>query len=516
MPRRRSFPPEVYNIVSLFGLGLALFGLAAIAILWILNIVSGQTNPYLGIFIFLIFPGVLVFGLLLIPFGMWRKRRAMARGDMRVLVLDLSQPQHRNALVVFVAGTSIFLLLTTIGLYEGYHYMESVEFCGEVCHQVMEPEHTAYMNSPHARVDCVQCHIGPGADWFVRSKLSGTRQVFKAALGIYPRPIPTPIHNLRPAQETCEQCHWPEKFFPATELTRDYFLGDRENTHWQLKLLVKTGGTDISSPDGHPTGIHWHVSQQNRMEYVSSDSSRQEFDVVRWSRGDETVVYTRGGRPYPDSLIARAETKGFLRTLDCIDCHNRPSHRYESPMKAVNAALVAGRLDRSIPWIKREAVRAMSRQYATDEGAMDSIAISLRSFYEKEGIDLPESAIAAVQETYGQNMFPEMRARWDQYPDNRSHLFFKGCFRCHGSDLATPTGETISADCNLCHTILAQGPASRATELESLARLERSFEHPVDIGGGERVMRCFECHIGDDSIYLPGAADSNRAERLRR
>jgi NapC/NirT cytochrome c family, N-terminal region len=513
--RKRTFPKDVYNVVSLAGVGIALFGLASIAILWILNIVSGQTNPYLGIFTFMLFPGIMVFGLLLIPIGMWRKRRRVARGQEQLLVVDLTQPQHRNALIVFVAGTSVFLLLTTIGLYEGYHYTESVEFCGKVCHQVMAPEHTAYLNSPHARVDCVQCHIGPGADWFVKSKLSGTRQVFKAALHTYPRPIPTPIVNLRPAQETCEQCHWPEKFFPATELNRDYFLGDRNNTHWRIKLLMKIGGTDISSPDGHPTGIHWHVSKQNRMEYVAADSSRQEFDLVRWTRGDRTIVYTKGGRPYPDSVLAQATAKGFLRTLDCIDCHNRPSHRYESPMRAVNAALVSGRLDPSIPWIKREAVRVMSREYTTNEGARDSIALGLRAFYDHEGTPLPPAAVAAVQEAFRENMFPEMRARWDRYPDNRSHFFFRGCFRCHGSELATSTGQKISGDCNLCHTIVAQGPVTKDTAAgDTLSSRGLAFRHPIDIEGGERVMRCFECHIGDGSIYLPAPADSDRAERL--
>ena len=515
--RKRTFPKDVYNMVSLSGVGIALFGLASMAILWVLNVTSGKSNPYLGIFVFMFFPGIMFFGLLLIPIGMVRKRRRVARGQERLLVVDLTQPQHRNAVVVFVAGTSVFLLLTTIGLYEGYHYTESVEFCGKVCHQVMAPEHTTYLNSPHARVDCVQCHIGPGADWFVKSKLSGTRQVFKAALGTYPRPIPTPVHNLRPSQETCEQCHWPEKFFPATELTKDYFLGNRDNTHWQIKLLMKIGGTDVSSPDGHPTGIHWHVSKQNRMEYVAADSSRQDFDLVRWQRGDQTIVYTKGGRPYPDTLLAQAKTKGYLRTLDCIDCHNRPSHRYESPMKAVNAQLVLGRLDRTIPWIKREAVRAMSQRYATDQGAQDSIALALKTFYDKEGTSLNPAAIQAVQEAYRQNNFPEMRARWDRYPENKSHFFFRGCFRCHGSDLATPSGQTISGDCNLCHTIVAQGPVKApVTATRDSLSAGLTFRHPIDIGGGERVMRCFECHIGDASIYLPAPADSQRAERLPR
>jgi len=187
-------------------------------------------------------------------------------------------------------------------------------------------------------------------------------------------------------------------------------------------------------------------------------------------------------------------------------------------MKAVNAAIVSGRLDASIPWIKREAVKAMSREYATTKGAQDSIAFSLRGFYDKEGISLNPAAVKAVQEAFSQNMFPEMRARWDKYPDNRSHFFFRGCFRCHGSNLATSTGQKISADCNLCHEIVAQGPvtAQSAASRDSMATASHVFRHPIDIEGGERAMRCFECHIGDGSIYLPAWADSTHAARLPR
>jgi hypothetical protein len=380
-----------------------------------------------------------------------------------------------------------------------------VEFCGKVCHQVMAPEHTAYYNSAHAKVGCVKCHIGPGADWYVRSKLSGARQVFKTALRIYPRPIPTPIVNLRPAQQVCEQCHWPEKFFPATQVTRDYFLGDRENTHWRVGLLIKVGGAEPTSPEGHASGIHWHVAESNRMTYVASGESRQEFDRVSWNRAGQEVVYTRGGREYPDSLLVQARAEGRLRTMDCIDCHNRPAHKYESPMKAVNVALLSRRLDPSIPWIKRQAVRALSREYSTPEGARDSIAAALRGFYDQEGIPLPDETVSAVQTLYDQNMFPAMRVRWDRYPDNRSHFFFKGCFRCHGSDLATAQGDRISADCNLCHTVVNQGPAGALGDTLVYSGVE--FRHPVDVGGGERAMFCSECHLGDDSIYPPGPED---------
>jgi hypothetical protein len=493
-----TYPSSLYNPISLIGVSLALFGLAAIIILWALDVFTGGNNPYLGIFIFLVFPGVLVAGLLLIPAGAWRERVRRSKGKVRPMVVDLGNPHHRNAVVTFAVGTSVFLLLTTLGLYKGYQYSESVTFCGKVCHQVMEPEHTAYFNSAHAEVHCVRCHIGPGADWFVRSKLSGARQVFKTALGTYPRPIPTPVHALRPAQEVCEQCHWPEKFFPATYQTNEYFLSDEENTRWQVNLLIKVGGTS-KSPRGHPSGIHWHVDEKNHMTYVASDSSRQGFDQVTWYQDGEPVVYSKGGKPLTEEEMAEKEALEMVRHLDCMDCHNRPSHRYKAPMEAVNEVLTSGELDPAIPFIKREAVKVLSRVYSTKEGARDSIALGLRTFYEQEGYPLPDKAVQVVQAAYARNMFPEMKVRWDRYPDNQGHLNFPGCFRCHGSDLENQAGETISNDCSLCHVILAQGPVDSLGAMTSLEG--QAFRHPIDIDGAEREMPCNDCHIGDDSQY---------------
>ncbi len=496
--KKRIYPGLAYNLITLLGAAMALFGLAAIIILFILNLFAHGSNPYIGIFIFMAFPGILILGLLLIPLGMWREKKRQERGETRPIQVDLGNPHHRNALVTFVAGTSLFLLVTTIGLYQGYQWTESVEFCGTVCHTVMKPEHTAYLNSAHARVACVNCHIGPGAGWYVKSKMSGARQVFKTALHIYPTPIPTPVHNLRPAQETCEQCHWPQKFYPASQVTRDHFLGDEHNTHWQINLLMKVGGTS-ASPEGHASGIHWHVDKANHMVYVAGDSLRQSFEQVMWNQDGKEIIYARGGRPLPDSVMAERQSEGRVRRLDCIDCHNRPSHNYHSPMDAVNTAMAAGRLSASIPWIKREAVHVLSVEYATTQGAMDSIAAGMEGFYRDKGIALPAEAVKAVQGIYSQNMFPEMRVRWDRYPDNRGHLLFPGCFRCHGSDLATADGRTISADCNLCHTIVSQGVASAIGDTLVYGGLK--FRHPVDIEGAETEMPCTECHIGDDSIY---------------
>jgi len=493
---RKDLPNSYYNFVSMLGAGLALFGAAAIIILFILDKIRAESSPYIGIFIFMALPAVLVSGLVLVPIGMWFEQRRRKRGKPTNLIINFGRKSHRNAFIIFATGTSIFLLLTTVGMYGAYEYTESVEFCGEVCHQVMEPEFVAYHNSAHAQVGCAKCHIGPGADWYVKSKMSGARQVVKAIQGTYPRPIPTPVHNLRPAREVCEQCHWPGQFFSSKAETWNYFLGDKENTHWQVRALMHIGGV---AHDGEPTGSHWHVDPSNRMTYVAVDDEREEFAEISFIEDGETVVYSRNGRALPDSVRVSKEAEGLVREMDCMDCHNRPAHGYSSPLHAVNRGLMSGAIDRDLPWIKRKAVELLAANYATKEGAQDSIRIGLTNFYEERGVALTEGTVEAVQDIYENNFFPQMQVRWDEYPDFSGHLLFDGCFRCHGSSLRTVDGRTISADCNVCHSIMAQGEAPLTTSTVSLSGLE--FQHPFDIEGAEREMLCTDCHTGDESIY---------------
>lgn len=495
----RRFPSTVYNWISLAGVAIALFAVAAIVIVYLWDGLAGAGNPYVGILLFMLFPTVLIVGLVLIPIGMWRERRRIERGATQPVVVDLGNPRHRNAILIFTVGTCMFLLASTIGLYQGYHYMESEEFCGLVCHQVMEPEHTAYLRSPHARVDCVKCHIGPGAGWYVQSKVSGARQVLKVALGTYPRPIPTPIQHLRPAQDVCEQCHWPEKHFSDRQITYHHFLGDRDNSHWMIRMALHVG-SNPQSGGNESSGIHWHIDPRNRITYIAHDSTRQAFDAVIWEREGEPVVYTRTGTPFADSTVARKRAQGLVRTMDCMDCHNRPSHEFESPLKSVNEALAGGRLPASLPWIKRQAVAALSGDYVSRDAAHDSIMSRFDRFYAALGIPVPEGTVDTLKAIYARNMFPQMRVRWDRYPENSGHFLFPGCFRCHGSDLRTAEGLGIRRDCTQCHTVLAQGPADSIGATLAGAGVE--FRHPIDIRGAEKTLACTECHTGDAGVYL--------------
>ena len=237
----------------------------------------------------------------------------------------------------------------------------------------MQPELVTYEHGPHARVACVECHIGPGATWFVKSKLSGTYQLYAVAFNKYPRPVPTPIKNLRPAQETCEQCHWPKKFVGNLDKTFNYFLGDETNTPFSVRLIVKVGGGDPTH--GPVGGIHWHMSVGNKVQYVATDEARQ---VIPWVRSvDAQGVVTE----YKVRSFTNDVNEMNIRTMDCIDCHNRPAHIYQTPDDAVDLAMSLGKIDRSLPWVKTNAVGVLTRNYADEAQAMEGIATALAQSY---------------------------------------------------------------------------------------------------------------------------------------
>jgi hypothetical protein len=358
---------------------------------------------------------------------------------------------------------------------------------------VMEPEYTAYKESPHARVTCAECHVGSGAGWYVRSKLSGVYQIYSVLFEKFPRPVPTPVHSLRPAQETCEQCHWPEKFFGAQLKVITRFSHDEKNSVRQIRSLLRTGGG--SPTTGITAGIHWHMNIGNEVWYGASDLQRQKIPWVR--------IKDRQGRvtEYFDrtlSLTAEQLKKLEIRRMDCIDCHNRPSHIFRDPDGAVDLALLAGLIDSTLPYVKKEAVRVLSQNYASKEAAREGIATEIDKFYLKQypkiyqtQRDAIRNAIAGVQKIYQTNIFPEMKVDWRTHPDNIGHTLYPGCFRCHEGNHVSREGKVLRKDCQLCHTIIGQETAlPKPTEVAAAEK----FDHPWPLAGKHAQLSCNQCH----------------------
>jgi nitrate/TMAO reductase-like tetraheme cytochrome c subunit len=492
-------PSSSKNWLTIIGSIIAVINLALIILLFIISTIFNQGSANLGLFIYIILPGFLIFGLILVPVGMFLERKkiikSMVHEASRLPRIDLNDPTHRNAFVVFTITTIIILFLSTLGSFKAYHITESVEFCGTLCHKVMEPEHTAYQNSPHANVACVECHVGAGASWYVKSKISGLRQVYAVLTKTYPTPIETPLHDLRPARETCEKCHWPQKFYARTLWTNKYFLADSLNTEWDIILQMKTGPE--YSGLGLKEGIHWHINPDVNIEYISDNDKRENITYVKYTNNSTGVVrlYRNDSNPVSDSLISASET----RKMDCIDCHNRPSHNYNSPTVYFDKAMLTGAVSKSIPFFKKVTMGILSEKFSTRDTAFLKINERITDFYKTgysdyyiRNANLIDSSIKSVEKAYSQNTFPSMKVTYDAYPEHIGHLESDGCFRCHNDAFKASDGHVISKNCDLCHTIVGQG---KQGEMQYTSIKENlAFQHPVDIGTAWKESNCSECH----------------------
>ncbi len=485
----------VRNPISIIGLALAVVALGNILFLFFIDFTSAHSSPYVGILAYMIAPAFLAIGLILAVFGAFytRRKRLESAGAAAYFRLDFSDPAQRGAVAFFLAFVVVFVGMSVVGSYKAYTFTDSVSFCGQLCHSVMNPEFVAYSQSPHARVACVDCHVGAGATWYVKSKLSGARQVFKTALNTFPRPIPTPVHNLRPAAETCETCHWPKKFYGAQLKVFNHFDSDEKNTPRQIRLLIKTGGGDPAT--GEPEGIHWHMNISNEIRYVSADEERQVIPYVyaKDLQGRVTEYFAKDSTLTKDQ-IAKAEK----RRMDCVDCHNRPTHIYVSPEVSVDRSLLAHRMDISLPFLKQQSVAALTGKYDTTDAAVQGIAKTIENFYADKYPDIartkqPEirNAVEELQRIYKLTFFPEMKVDWRTHPNNIGHLYFPGCFRCHDGNHVSAEGKVIPKQCDTCHTVLGQ--MENAVNIASVPGL--AFKHPVDLGDMTAV-NCSDCHTG--------------------
>ena len=474
------------NLLSEIGAIIAFLALANIGFL-LLTQIGEHASPYIGLLIYVALPAVLILGLVIFMLGVILERRRRRRRAPDAVPeyprLDFNVARTRRVFVLAVIGIVLFAGISMVGSYHAYHFTDSDQFCGTTCHQVMHPEYTAYKASPHARVGCVNCHIGSGATWYVKSKLSGAYQVYSTIAKKYPKPIPSPVHNLRPAQETCEQCHWPEKFWGAQMKVFNHFGYDEANTPRETRMLIKVGGG--SPTTGPSTGIHWHMNIANEITYIATDDKRQKIEWVQMKdRAGRVTEYLMNGSKLTPQQIASMPK----RRMDCVDCHNRPTHIYQPPDRAVDQSMLANRIDRTLPYIKQKSVELLSQDYKSTDEAVKAIEAALTKEYAGKNV---RGSIAELQKIFKTIRFPEMNVDWRTHPDNIGHFYSSGCFRCHDDQHASKDGKTITKDCQACHSLVGQAQSG----VVMVEAPKADFQHPVDIGD-LREMTCSECHTG--------------------
>ncbi len=442
------------NLLSLIGGAMTTASAFVLIGFWIVAVFGhgGSRNPYLGIVLDLVLPGLFVLGLVLIPAGIWLRRSQLAAAGALPSAypqIDLQSPVFRRGIETVAIATFINFVIVGTATYRGVAYMDSPHFCGESCH-VMAPQWAAYQESPHSHVDCVQCHVGSGMKPYVQAKVNGTKQLIEVSFHTWPTPIRATLNGLRPARETCEECHSPTRFTGEKLLVKTTFGDDEKNSLTRTVLVLHLGGVDSVS---HLSGIHGH--HLNNFEFVATDAEAQTIIAV--------------SRPNPDGTTTeyvssdwKGPIQGVRRTMDCMDCHNQATHIFQTAEDAMDEAMVVGTPSPDLPFVHKEGLQLIQATYSSQAEAGAKIASGLDDFYrtqypvvwntQRDKVDAAAQRLVAL---YDRNVFPNMKITWGTYPNNIGHIAYPGCFRCHDGNHTSKDGKTLSNDCSLCHNLLA-------------------------------------------------------------
>lgn len=434
---RRWVLPVLYltdNWISRVGMWLVMSSI----VLWIFLTGASEQSGYLGILQFVALPVLFFAGLALVPIGisMQRKREAPDHQLHLPEKIELSNPKIQRLLIFLAIATGFNLVVGGALTYRTVKYMETTNFCGTACHGVMGPEYAAHIGGAHAQVRCVDCHVGEGAGAMIQAKLNGTRQLFLLLTNQYNRPIPSPPHQLKTSAETCENCHNRNHDFGEKLWRQSKFddAGERLDT----ALMMKVGR------------IHGaHMGKGTRVIYQAADQQRKTMVGVRVEKNGQVEEYSGPG------------TSVFEREMDCLDCHNRPAHAFETAERAVDRQMTAGALPQKIPLFRKAALATLAKEYPSREVAAQQIPGELLAYYKKNAPDAMvlhkadlERAGAQLLSLYQMNVYPEMKLTWGNYPLHKGHTDSPGCFRCHAEELKTKSGKTMTQDCESCHKVL--------------------------------------------------------------
>lgn len=438
--------------------GAALVTTAGISWLFVLPLqIRGHVdNPYVGIVFFLVLPAIFFIGLALIPIGVYLAKRRIREG-LEDGVFDRKVVLSRLAWF-FGVTTLLNVLIGTQFTYRAVKHMETSQFCGQTCHG-MSPEFAAHKDSPHSRLECIECHVAPGATGWFASKTAGMRQLFETVSDSFPKPIPSALESNRlvPASETCENCHWAGKFGSMRIRVITHYAEDEQNTRTQTVFMMMVGGSRFG-------GIHGkHFAQGVSIRFAAVDSKRQTIPWVEYRNSitGEVETFVNEGTT-PDAIKALP-----VYEMQCVDCHNRPTHTFESASQGMDDALVLGEIATGLPFIKKKGVELLTATYKSRNEAAEKLPSGLASFYKQTYADLYakrsqdiQQAAQAILRIYSRNVFPELKVTWSTYPNNLGHTEFPGCFRCHDGSHTTANAKPITQDCNACHEPLAMDEAS--------------------------------------------------------
>ena len=428
---------------------------------WLFVLPSGQPghgeNPYKGLVVYVVLPALFFLGVAIAVLGVFLGRRRILE---RVKAGTVRPETARQRLVLFLAlAIGANVLIGSQATYRAITYMDTPQFCGGVCHSE-RPEFVAHQDSAHASVPCAECHIAPGQKAWVEAKMNGTRQLWSEIRGTYAKPCPPALASghLVPSRGTCEHCHWAEKIVATRLVLLPSYASDEHNTASYTVLLMLVGGARMP-------GIHQaHFAGGYEIRYASSDAKLETIPWVEWRNpktGETRTYLVEGTKPEEAAALPK-------RIMQCVDCHNRPTHDFPPPERALDRALALGAIPSDLPFIRKQGLAVLKSGYATGAEAAARIPPAIEAYYAQAYPQIASERKAdvaaagrALLALHDRKVYPDLNVTWGSYPNNLGHTDSPGCFRCHdGSHATADKKHTISQDCGVCHTVLAQEETS--------------------------------------------------------
>jgi hypothetical protein len=256
------------------------------------------------------------------------------------------------------------------------------------------------------------------------------------------------------ASATCLNCHNARAEMGDKLVVSQSFADDAPNTQTESVAVLHVGGEDAL---GHLSGIHGaHLS---KIEFVSTDDDDQTIPWVRKTNPDgSTTEFVVSGTPLP--------SVAHPRLMDCIGCHNRAAHSFDTAEGALDKLMADGSPNASLPFLHKEALALLNTTYDSQGEAKARITNGLVTFYQSQYPAVWNTQRAQVQSSantlvkiYLTNVFPSMNVRWGTHPNNIGHTDSAGCFRCHDGNHTSKAGVTITNDCSVCHNLVISNEA---------------------------------------------------------
>jgi len=356
-----------------------------------------------------------------------------------------------GAVTVFVVGAIALAVLGAGGIV-AWEYSNSNEFCATMCHSVHPEETRAHGTAAHARVDCVECHMGRISTLHMMAlKPTHAKELWGMIVG-YERPLTS--STLRPSRDNCEGCHWPSAEHHDSIAIKKRYDSDEKSSESTYRLVLHTGMGTIR--DSNARGIHWHID--NEVSFIATDPQRRVIPWVQVKGADgKTSTYVD-----TSSKLSADELKKFeARRMECFDCHNQAGHPFANPEDLVDDAIASGRIDRALPNTKARAL-ALIEQTKNLTGPHKDMGPKIEKLIADsapKGEMKPDTQArekkfqAAMKQILVDGTFSHQGLNWQSFPNHVGHKDTPGCFRCHDGKHLNEQGQAIRLQCTLCHNL---------------------------------------------------------------